>query len=175
MVTLDAVMDNPQNWSFEYWGDDIQQYAYDQLFSSDALLMGRVTYEGFAEAWSSRAGADKFADRMNSLPKYVATKTFDQPMTWNASLIKGDVAEVVTKLKQQPGQNILMYGCGDVAKILLPHGLIDELRLLVYPVMVGKGERIFEHIDKTAFKVIETKTFASGVIALHYFPTPSKK
>ncbi len=110
MMTVNGVIENPQFWSFDYWNDEISQYAYDQLFASDALIMGRLTYEAFAAAWSSRAGSDVFADRMNSLPKYVASRTVAEPLEWNANLIEGDVAAAIATLKQQSGQDILQYG-----------------------------------------------------------------
>ncbi|MDX1992183.1 MAG: dihydrofolate reductase family protein [bacterium] len=172
MVTLDGVMENPQDWSFPYWSDEIGRYAYEQLFSTEALLMGRATYEGFSQAWAERAGTDEFADRMNSLPKYVASTTL-QDTTWNASVIQGDVAEAVKQLKQQPGQNILKYGGGQLLRTLMEHDLVDEHRLLVYPVVVGSGERIFDQAGLTgmaSLKLIETKPFSSGVVALHYAP-----
>lgn len=170
MMSLDGVEENPQFWSFDYWNDEIQQYAYAQLFASDALIMGRLTYEGFVEAWSSRAGADEFADRMNSLPKYVASRTAKAPLDWNASLIEGDVAAAIARLKEQPGQDILQYGCGELTYTLVQQGLVDELRFLVYPVMVGVGGRVFENIDQTKLKLLDTKTFSTGVVALHYQP-----
>src|SRR5690349_6352873 len=108
-VSLNGVEENPQRFAFDYAGEEFFKYASEQLFSSDALIMGRATYEGFAQAWPSRAGADAFADRMNALPKYVASRTLNGPLTWNASLLKGDVAAEVAKIKQQPGQNILQY------------------------------------------------------------------
>lgn len=170
MMTLNAVQENAQNWSFDYWNDEIQKYAYDQLFASDTLVMGRATYEAFAEAWSSRAGADEYADRINALPKYVASRTAKEPLTWNANLIKGDVAAEIAKVRQQPGQNILQFGIGELTHTLLRAGLIDEIRLLVYPVAIGGSGHILENIDKTPMKLIETKTFATGVVALHYQP-----
>ncbi len=170
MVSLDGVKENPQHWSFDFWSDEIAQYAYAQLFATDALVMGRLTYEGFAEAWSARAGADAFADRMNSLPKFVASRTAIEPLTWNATLIQGDVATAVAQLKQQPGLDILQYGYGELTHTLIQHGLVDEVRLLVYPVVVNSDGRIFEKLDKTAFKLLENRSFASGVVALHYQP-----
>jgi len=174
MVTLNGVMDNPHLWSFDYMNDELMKYAYDQLFASDALIMGRVTYEGFAEAWSSRAGADAYADRINALPKYVASRTLKTPLIWNSNLIEGDVAATVIKLKQQPGQDILQYGCGELTHTLMQHGLIDEVRLLVYPVAVGEGGHIFDKIGKTPMKLLETRSFSSGVVALRYQPTQSE-
>jgi dihydrofolate reductase len=169
MVSLDGVLENPQNWSFDYWSDEIGKYAYDQLFACDTLFMGRATYEGFAEAWSSRAG-DVFADQMNALPKFVASRTLSAPLTWNATLFQNDISAEVTHLKNQPGMDILQYGMGELTYTLLQHGLVDELRFLVYPVAVGSGKRIFESLEKTPLKLLETRTFSTGVIALHYQP-----
>ena len=170
MVSLDAVMEDPQLWSFDFMNDEILKVAYDQLFASDILIMGRVTYEAFAEAWSSRAGADEFADRINSLPKYVASRTLSAPLDWNSTLIEGDPADFIAELKQQSGQDILQYGIGELTHTLLKRGLIDELRFLVYPVVVGSGERFFETIDKTTLKLLESRTFSTGVVALTYQP-----
>jgi dihydrofolate reductase len=148
------------------------KYKYDELFASDALLLGRVTYEGFAAAWPSRAGDDDFADRMNSLPKFVASTTLEEPLEWNdSSLIKENVAEEVSNLKQQPGQDILIAGSVDLVNALMPYGLIDEYRLMVHPVVVGSGKRLFrDGIDTIVLRVVETKTFGSGVVVLTYQP-----
>jgi dihydrofolate reductase len=169
-VSMDMAVDNPQNFVFDYVNDEFFTYAREQLFESDALIMGRITYEAFAEAWSSRAGADEFADRMNSLPKYVASRTLKEPLTWNANLIKGDVVKEVAKLKEQGGKNILQYGSGELTRTLLEHGLIDEFRLMVFPVAMGTGQRPFENIQKAPMKLLETKTFNTGVVILHYQP-----
>ena len=167
-VTLDGVMEEP-GWTAPYWNDEIAKFKFDELFSSDALLLGRVTYQGFAEAWPSMTDEQGFADRMNSLPKYVASTTLEAA-EWNASLIKGNVAEEVSKLKQQPGQNLLVYGSGELVHALMQHNLIDEYRLLVYPVVLGSGKRLFKDGSTTTLKLVETKTFSSGVVALTYQP-----
>jgi dihydrofolate reductase len=171
-MTLNGVEENPQNWVFDYVNEEFMTYASDQLKAADALIMGRVTYEAFAEAWSSRAGADAYADRMNSLPKYVASRTVKDGLTWNSSLIGSDLVAEVTKLKQQPGGDILQYGIGELTYTLLEHGLIDELRFMVFPVVVGKSGHIFDHIDKANLKLLESKTFSTGVMILHYQPQP---
>lgn len=173
MVSLNAVKDNPQLFTFDYAKEEFLKYASDQLFAADTLIMGRVTYEGFAEAWSARAGVDAFADRMNSLPKFVASRTLTGPLKWNATLIKGDVAQEIAKLKQQSGGDILQYGTGELTYTLLKAGLIDELRLLVYPVLMGSGGHLFEGIDRTALKLLETRAFSTGVIVQHYQPITS--
>src|SRR5205085_8006346 len=116
-VTLDGVIEEP-GWTTPYWNDEIAKFKFDELFASDALLLGRVTYQGFAEAWPSMTDEQGFADRMNSLPKYVASTTLEEA-EWNASLIKGNVVEEVSKLKQQPGQNLLVYGSGELVHALM--------------------------------------------------------
>jgi dihydrofolate reductase len=168
-ASLDGVQENPQLFVFDYVSEESTNYVKEQLFRSDALLMGRVTYQGFAKVWPTRTG-DDFSDRINSLPKYVASRTLQEPLTWNAQLLKGDVAKAVAKLKDQPGQDILQYGIGELTHTLIQQGLVDELRFLVFPVAIGSGQRIFETFDKTALKLLETKTFKTGVVALHYQP-----
>ena len=168
--SMDMVIDNPQNFVFDYVNDEFMDYAREQIFESDALIMGRLTYEAFAEAWSSRAGADDFADRMNSLPKYVASRTLKEPLAWNANLIKGDIVKEVAKLKEQDGKNILQYGSGELTQTLLKHGLIDEFRLMIFPVAMGTGQRPFENIEKVPMKLLETKVFNTGAVILHFQP-----
>jgi dihydrofolate reductase len=171
-VSLDGVMEAPEKWHFQFWHEEMGKYKYDELFASDALLLGRVTYQGFAAAWPSRAGDDDFADRMNSLPKFVASTTLEEPLEWNnSSLIKGNTAEEVSRLKQQPGQDILIAGSADLVNTLMPHGLIDEYRLMIHPVVVGSGKRLFrEASGTTALRLVETKRFGSGVDVLTYQP-----
>lgn len=167
-VTLDGVMEEPA-WTAPYWNDEIAALKFAELFASDALLLGRVTYEGFATAWPSMTDEQGFADRMNSLPKYVASTTL-QTATWNASLIKANVVEEVTRLKQQSGQDLLIYGSGALVHTLMQHNLIDAYRLLVYPVVLGSGKRLFRDASTATLKLVDTKTFSSGVIALTYQP-----
>lgn len=167
-VSLDGVIDNP-TWTMPYWADDIAEFQSEDLFASDALLLGRETYEGFAEAWSSRAGADAFADRMNALPKYVPTRTLDEAI-WNATLLKGDVVAQITDLKQQPGMNILKFGGGELLDTLIQHNLLDELHLLIYPVLVGSGTRLVPDGTEGKLKLVNTKQFSTGVVAHIYQP-----
>jgi dihydrofolate reductase len=133
------------------------------------MLLGRVTYEGFAASWPSRSG-DDFSDRFNSVPKYVASRTLAEPLEWNATLIKGDIAEEVAKLKQQPGQNIVKYGTGELDRTLMQHNLVDEFHLWLHPVAVGSGQRLFDGIDTTHLKLVETTRFKSGIVVLVYAP-----
>jgi dihydrofolate reductase len=148
--------------------EDVQQYLNELLFTPDALLMGRKTYELFAKVWPARQGKD--ADRINSMPKHVATRTQKGPLQWNATAIKGDIAEEIGQLKQKPGKSLLQYGVGELTRTMLEHGLVDEIRVLVYPFTFGEGPRIFEHMGVNTLRLLDTKTFSSGVVALHYQP-----
>ena len=171
-VSVDGAMggENMDFWKQNYplHSADVQEYLNDLLFMPDALLMGQKTYEFFAQVWPTRQGKD--ADRINSMPKYVASRTLQEPLQWNARLIKGDVAEEIRKLKQEPGKSLLQYGVGELTQTMLQAGLIDEFRLLVFPFTFGEGPRIFEQMGVTTLKLLHTKTFSSGVIALHYQP-----
>lgn len=179
-LTLDGVMEDPGGaektkhggWSFKFWSEEAAKFKFDELFACDALLLGRVTYQGFAAAWPSMTDEEGFADRMNGLPKYVVSKTLEE-LTWNNSkLLKGDVAEEVSKLKQQPGQDILVSGSAGLANTLLQHKLVDEYRLMVYPIVVGSGKHLFSaESDMTVMKLIDAKTFSSGVALLQYQPS----
>jgi dihydrofolate reductase len=137
-LSLDGVMENPA-WTMPYWNDEIAKFKYDELFASGILLLGRVTYQGFAAAWPSRTDEQGFADRMNNLPKVVVSTTLKELAWNNSSLVKDNVVEEVTRLKQQSGQDILIGGSCILANTLMLHDLIDEYRLLVYPLVVGKG------------------------------------
>lgn len=171
-LSLDGVMEEPGRWSAPFWHDDIATFKRDELFASDAQLLGRVTYQGFAAAWPSQTDEQGFADRMNSLPKYVVSTTLDTAEWTNSHLIKGKVAEDVATLKQQPGQDILVAGSGTLVQTLMRHDLIDEYHLLVYPVVLGRGKRLFTDGSTTTLSLVATKAFSSGVVLLVYRPAP---
>ena len=133
--------------------------------------MGKKTYEFFAQVWPTRQGKD--ADRINGMPKYVASTTLKEPLQWNAQLIKGDVVSEIRKLKQEPGKSLVQYGVGELTQTMLQAGLIDEFRILVHPFTSGEGPRIFEQMGLNTLKLLNTKTFSSGVVALHYQPQKS--
>jgi dihydrofolate reductase len=178
VVTLDGVISDtepstaphasPERWGYPYWDDQHARYAHDLLFAADALLLGRVTYEGFAASWPPRAG-DPFADRINALPKYVASRTLETA-TWNATILRGDVAEEVTRLKAQPGGTILKYGTGELDRTLLQHRLVDEFHFWIYPVAVGAGQRLFDGIAPTHLRLRESIRFESGIVVLVFAP-----
>jgi dihydrofolate reductase len=178
-VTLDGVMEDPGGsekspyggWSFQFFNDEAGKYKYDELIASDALLLGRVTYQGFAAAWPGRTDEQGFADRMNSLPKFVVSTTLEKVEWNNSTLIKGNVAEQVAGLKQQPGQDILVGGSCQLVRTLIQHDLVDEIRLMVHPVVVGGGKRIFgDGIDRKVLRLVDSKTLTSGVVVLTYQP-----
>ena len=167
-MTLDGVVEAPDKWSFPFWSEETGKFKLDELRATDALLLGRVTYEGFAAAWPGRKDEEGFADRFNSMPKYVASKTLKK-LEWNNShLIKGDLAAEVSKLKQQPGHDIVIHGSPTLIRSLLPHDLIDEYRLLVYPIVLGRGKRLFDEASQANLKLAESETFSKGVVKLVY-------
>ena len=171
-VSIDGAMggENADFWQqvFPFHSADVDGYLNELLFMPDALLMGKKTYTFFAQVWPARQG--KEADRINSMPKYVASRTLEEPLEWNARLIQGDVVEEIRKLKQEPGKSLLQYGVGELTHTMLEHGLVDELHFLVFPFAFGEGPRIFEHMGVNTLKLIGTRTFSSGVVALIYQP-----
>ena len=164
-MTLDGVISRPQDWSPPYWDDEHTAYAGKLLDPADALLLGRDTYEGFAAAWPGRPG--EYADKINSMPKHVASRTLTET-TWNASLIEGDVAEAVAALKDQDGGDIVKYGTGELDRALVESQLVDEFHFWVFPVVVGKGDRLFDGLDLTSLKLVDTSRFESGIVVLVY-------
>jgi dihydrofolate reductase len=167
-VTLDGVISDPATWGSPYWDDDHNQYARKLLFDADALLLGRKTYEGFTQAWPSRTG-DEYSDRINAMPKHVASRTLTEA-TWNATILGDDVPAEVTALKEQPGQNILKFGTGVFDHTLLEHRLVDEYHFWMFPTVAGSGERLFDGIDLTHLKLLDTDVFGSGIVVLVYGP-----
>jgi dihydrofolate reductase len=174
-VSLGGEVGSPQDWAFPYLNEEHFAYANDLLQAADALLLGRRTYEGLSAAYTnmtSDAGGipSQFIDRMNSIPKYVASTTLRET-TWNATVIEGDVAAYVAELKRQPGGNILKYGTGPLDATLMAHGLIDEFHLLVTPVAVGRGQHLFEDIDSAPqLNLVNVTRFSNGVVILAYTP-----
>jgi dihydrofolate reductase len=164
-MTLDGVISNPQEWGPPYWDDEHAGYAAKLFDRADAMLLGRATYEAFAQAWPQRSGEG--ADRFNAMPKHVASRTLTET-TWNASLIEGDVVEGVAALKAQDGGDLIKYGTGELDKTLAEHRLVDEFHLWVFPVVAGRGARIFDGLDFTTLKLVETNPFESGIVVLVY-------
>jgi dihydrofolate reductase len=174
-ITLGGVIETNE-WALPYLDEDHNAYATQLLLGADLLLLGRRTYQGLSAAYTAMAkgestAPDNFVDRMNSIPKYVASTTLRET-GWNATIIPGDVASFVGDLKQEPGANIVKYGNGPLDATLMEHGLIDEFHLLLTPVALGQGGRhMFEDIETApALKLLESKTFRSGVVLLIYAP-----
>jgi dihydrofolate reductase len=173
-VTLDGYLDEPGKWSFPFWSDEAAQFKAKELHESDALLLGRVTYEGFAAAWPTMQGTGQFGERMNSMPKYVASHTLQNP-TWNAAVIVGDVAEAVSKLKQEDGGDLLIGGSGQLVDYLTENNLIDEYRLMVYPIILGAAEaskRLFNGATRRTLQLAESRALPNGVVVNTYHPAP---
>ena len=177
-VSLDGVIEAPgggeefkhAGWTFEIErGDEGDQFKLDETMSSDALLLGRVTYEGFAAAWPTRDG--EFADKFNGMPKYVVSSTLEEPEWNNSTVLKGDVAEEVAKLKREHDGDIVVHGSPMLVQTLLEHDLVDELRLMVFPVVLGSGKRLFgETSDKKPLRLVSSKVVGDGVAIMVYEP-----
>ncbi|MGH3210010.1 MAG: dihydrofolate reductase family protein [Trebonia sp.] len=167
-VALGGQID-PLDWAFPYLDDEHLRYATEVLDGADALLLGRRTYEGLSAAYPAMASTP-FVDRMNSIPKFVASGTLTEA-TWNATIIPGSVVEFVADLKRQPGGNIVKYGNGPLDRTLMAAGLIDEFHLLLTPVAAGSGRHLFEEIpDAPGLTLADVRRFASGVLVLIYTP-----
>jgi dihydrofolate reductase len=171
-LSLDGIMEDPK-WTFSYWNDEIAKFKYDELFASGAHLLGRVTYLGFAEAWPARTDEEGFADRMNALPKYVVSTTLEKAEWNNSHLIRSNVAEEIRKLKQAEGQDLLVAGSATLVNFLIENNLVDVYHLLIYPIVIGSGKRLFKEGTQTKLILTESKAFNSGVVAQIYQPERS--
>ena len=173
-ISLDGVVQGPgpdddfdlAGWTMPYWDDDVAAFIQAGMEAADTLLLGRVTYQGFAAAFAENTSPD--AEVMNNYRKYVVSTTLEQADWNNSSLITGNVVEEVAKLKQQEGHDIGMSGSGTLVQSLLRHNLIDELNLLIYPVVLGRGKRLFEEGTTVNFKLKQSKTSSSGVLLTTY-------
>jgi dihydrofolate reductase len=175
-ISVDGIVEDPGGsedfkyggWTFEFSrGEDGDKFKLDETFDSEALLLGRVTYEGFADSWPSRDG--EFADKFNSMPKYVVSSTLSDPEWTNSTVVSGDLAEEVSKLKDQHSGDIVVHGSPKLVQSLLDQDLVDELRLMVFPVILGTGKQLFGATgDKKALKLADSKTVGDGVGILVY-------
>jgi dihydrofolate reductase len=175
-ISVDGVVEDPGGsenfkyggWSFEFSrGEEGDQFKLDETLEAEAQLLGRVTYEGFAEAWPPRDG--EFADKFNNMPKYVVSSTLKNPEWTNSTVLDGDMAESVAKLKDEVDGDIVVHGSVQLVQGLIEHGLVDELRLMVFPVVLGGGKRLFgETSDKRRLRLSDSKTVGDGVQILTY-------
>jgi dihydrofolate reductase len=175
-VSLDGVVEAPgggedfehAGWSFEVdRGEEFEKFKLDETLNAGALLLGRVTYDGFAAVWPSMEG--ELADKFNAMPKYVVSSTLENPEWNNSTVLEGDVVEEVSRLRQAPGGDIVVHGSPQLVQTLLEHDLIDELRLMVFPVVLGKGKRLFgETSDKKRLRLTDSRTVGDGIAILVY-------
>ncbi len=180
-VTLDGTFGDPggqskeeyTGWSMPFWSEDVGKYKFDEILEHDALLLGRITYEGFAAAWPTMEGTGGFGEKMNGMPKYVVSNTLQKADWNNTKIISGEIAEQIRKLKEQPGKNILVAGSGQLLKFLLENDLADEIRMLLHPVVLGGGKKLFAKAVAQKFQLDNVKTFKTGISLLTY--TVNKK
>jgi dihydrofolate reductase len=168
LVSLDGVIGDPQVWANEYFDEEAMSLAHRQLLVADAMLMGRRTYEIFAATWPAYTSA--YADRMNNIPKYVFSSTLDTAEWSNSVIVGGDPEQTVAELKQQGDGDLVMYGHGPLGQALLEQHLLDELRLWIHPLVVGRGTLFFREGASTALNLATTQMLASGVVILTYQP-----
>jgi dihydrofolate reductase len=179
-ISLDGVIEDPGGaedykhggWTFDFEsGDEGNQFKLDETLEAEALLLGRVTYEGFAAAWPAMSDPVGFADKMNGMPKYVVSSTLQNPEWNNSTVLDGDVAESVAKLKQELEGIVLVGGSAQLVQTLVEHDLVDEFRLMVFPVVLGTGKRLFgEASDKKPLRLVDSKTVGDGISILTYEP-----
>ena len=173
LVSLDGVMEKPEEWAFSYSNDEMEEANASGMVASDAMLLGRVTYEEFAAFWPYQDRTEQpYTDYLNNTPKFVVSTTLEEPLEWqNSTLIKGNVVEEIAKLKQQPGKDIGIVGSGTLVRSLLRDVLLEELTLVVHPIVVGSGKRLFEEGGgQKALNLVDSKTFGTGVLYLTYRP-----
>ncbi len=178
-VSLDGVMEDPGGaesfrhggWSFRIERGDGMTFKLDETMATEALLLGRVTYEGFAEAWPSREG--EFADKFNSMPKYVVSSTLDRADWSNSTVLRGDLREEVARLKERHDGDVVVHGSATLVQALIEQDLVDELRLMVFPLVLGSGKRLFgETSDLKRLELVDTRTVGEGVLILTYGRAP---
>jgi dihydrofolate reductase len=173
LMSADGVIEDPAQWAGDYMDAGFQKGALDRLLVSDAMLMGRVTYEMLARDWAS--GTDTMAARVNSMRKYLVSSTIGEPEWRNTVVLRGDVLAEIRKLREMPGSDIAIYGHGRLAETLLANGLLDEIRVSTFPLFVGVGKRMFRAGQTARFELIETLALAKGVVVSRYLPEGARR
>lgn len=173
LVTLDGYFEGTKKWDLDFhnivWGEELEQLSIEQLKSLDMLLFGRTTYEGMASYWSAATG--QIADFMNNIPKMVFSRTMDKAEWKNSRLVKEDAVKVVTQLKQQPGNDIFVFGSANLSSALTEHGLFDEYRICVAPILLGSGNPLFKPgSNRMKMTLLEARTLKTGGVILRYQP-----
>jgi dihydrofolate reductase len=170
-ISLDGVVEAPENWQMPYFNDEMGEAVGTKMAAADTMLLGRRTYQEFADFWPNQPSDEEFADQINSIPKLVASTTLDRVDWQNSTLIRGNVAEELAKLKEQPGKDINVTGSVTLVQSLLRDDLLDELGLLVHPIVVGTGKRLFEPgSGQIPLTLVDSQTFSTGVVSLTYQP-----
>ena len=172
-LTLDGVMEAPEKWQFPYFGPDFGEFVAASINACDAFLLGRVTYDNFAGAWpNEQDDGSGISTKLNEAPKYVVSNTLEKADWNNTTILKGNPAESVARLKEQTGGLIGVNGSGKLARALMENNLVDEYNLMIHPVVVGSGQRLFEEGTPAlnGLQLVETKTFSTGIISLVYRP-----
>src|SRR5579864_2718702 len=168
-LSLDGVFEEPGHWSFPFFSEEAAHFKSTELQASDALLLGRKTYQGFAAAWPTMTGTGEFGEKMNSMPKYVVSSTLHQ-VEWSGSiLLKGNVVDEVSRLKKEPGKDLLLSGSAELFNTLMEADVIDVYRLMLHSIVVGKGARLFSDAGpQKTFELTDTRVFGSGIVVLEY-------
>jgi dihydrofolate reductase len=166
-VSLDGVVENPM-WTFKYWNDEIARFKAEETSAGEEMLLGRVTYEGFSQAWPN--SKDDGAPYFNGTRKYVVSSTLDKAEWNNSHIIRADAMDEIRRLKQEDGPEIVVHGSVTLAQALIQNDLVDTIRMLVYPVVLGEGKRMFQDGTTARLKLVETRQFGTGVAALIYAP-----
>jgi dihydrofolate reductase len=169
-VSLDGVMEAPEQWTFPYQNDEVMQALGANMARCDALLLGRKTYETYAASFAHQSGG--LADYLNSQRKYVVSNTLKSAGWNNSQIISGDVASRIASIKQQPGQDITVTGSGDLIQTLMRHNLVDEYSLLIMPVVLGAGQRLFRDGSAAKLSLASARAFTNGVVQMIYTPAP---
>jgi dihydrofolate reductase len=172
LVSVDGVIEDPAKWAGDFVDEAFQAAAFERLRVSEAMLMGKGTYELLERDWAGQSGP--FADRINSIRKYVVSSTLGTPAWNNSAIVQGDVVDEVRKLKDRAGTDVALYGHGLLAQTLLKNGLIDELRLSVFPVFAGGGKLFFREGEKATLRLLEATSLATGVTVMRYEPEPAR-
>lgn len=170
-LSLDGVFEEPGHWSFPFFNEEAGEFKFAELRASDALLLGRKTYEGFAAAWPTMQGTGEFGAKMNTMPKYVVSSTLEK-LEWSGSvLVRGDVPAEIRKLKEKPGQDLLLSGSAQLFNSLMRENLIDLYRFMVHPIILGSGKKLFaDASDQKALELKEARSFSKGIVVLEYVP-----
>ncbi len=168
-LSLDGIFEEPGKWSGPFFNDEAGQFKWKELQASDALLLGRNTYEGFSAAWPTMPGTGEFGEKMNTMPKYVVSSTLEKVEWAGSKLIEGNLMDEIRKLKKKPGQDLLLSGSAQLFNALAQENLIDLYRFMLHPIILGKGKRLFaDGVERRILALSETKAFKGGIVVVEY-------